>query len=113
MSQDLLEKVLNNQFELDFSKKIVCFLKNYKKGDLIYPSLLKRKLNVNDDLVYKILSVLEKNNLLKINYEYFCYKCNSGSRLYQYYSEIPETYLCDNCEDNLTMNNVKVVYKVN
>ncbi len=111
MSHDLLEKILSNNVESDIDA-ITNFFNNYKKGDFIYPSVLKRKLDINEKETYKILSVLEKSNLLKINYEYFCYNCNKSSKLYEYYSELPESYACDNCEDNLTLDNVRVVYKV-
>lgn len=111
MSHDLLEKILSNKVKSDINR-IVKFFNNYKKGDFIYPSVLKRSLDIDDKETYKILSILEKAKLLKINYEYFCYSCNSSSKLYEYYSELVESYTCEICEDSLTLDNVKVVYKV-
>ena len=102
MSHDLLEKILSDSINSDI-EAIINFFSNYKKGDFIYPSVLKRHLNIDEKEIYKILSILEKSNLLKIYYEYFCYNCNRSSGLYEYYS---------NCEDNLTLDNVRVVYKV-
>lgn len=111
MSHDLLENILTNNINSDI-EAIINFFNNYKKGDLIYPSVLKRHLNINEKEIYKIFSILEKSNLLKIYYEYFCYNCNSSSKLYECYSELPKSYVCENCEDNLTLDNVRVVYKV-
>ena len=111
MSHDLLEKILSNNIESNIDE-ITDFFSNYKKGDFIYPSVLKRKLNIDDKETYKILTILEKADLLKINYEYFCYNCNRTGKKYEYYSELPESYTCENCEDCLTLDNVKVVYKV-
>lgn len=87
MSHDLLEKILSDSINSDI-EAIINFFSNYKKGDFIYPSILK------------------------IYYEYFCYNCNRSSGLYEYYSKLPESYICENCEDNLTLDNVWVVYKV-
>ena len=111
MSHDLLEKILSDSINSDIDA-IINFFSNYKKGDFIYPSVLKRYLNIDEKEIYKILSILEKSNLLKIYYEYFCYNCNRSSELYEYYSKLPESYICENCEDNLTLGNVRVVYKV-
>lgn len=111
MSFNLLEKILSDNINYDI-EAIINFLSNYKKGDFIYPSVLKRHLNINEKEIYKILSILERSNLLKIYYEYFCYNCNSSSELYEYYSRLPESYICENCENNLTLDNVRVVYKV-
>ena len=111
MSHDLLEKILNNKIESDIDT-IINFFDNYKKGDFIYPSVLKRKLKIDEKEIYKILSIMEKSELLKINYEFFCYNCNKSSNLYECYSELPEEYICENCEDCLTLDNVRVVYKV-
>lgn len=111
MSHDLLEIILNDSVNSDI-ESIIIFLSHYKKGEFIYPSVLKRNLNINEKETYKILSTLEKFKLLKIYYEYFCYNCNGSSKLYKYYSELPKECLCPNCEDNLTLENVRVIYRV-
>lgn len=111
MSYDLLGKILSRQIKSDINI-IANFFDGYKKGDFIYPSVLKRKLNIDDKEIYIILSNLEKAGLLKINYEYFCYNCNTSSNIYEYYSDLPDLYTCENCDDDLTLENVKVVYKV-
>lgn len=111
MSHDLLEKILSDNINCDI-EALINFFSNYKKDDFIYPSVLKRHLNIDEKEIYKILSTLEKFNILKIYYEYFCYNCNRTSELYEYYSKLPESYICESCEDNLTLNNVRVIYKV-
>lgn len=111
MSHSLLEKILINKVNVDINL-IIQFLDNYKKDDYIYPSVLKRKLKIDEKETYKVLSILEKNNLIKLYYQYYCYNCNNTSELYEYYSKLPDTFICRNCEEILTLNNVKIVYKV-
>lgn len=101
-----------NTNRLDKRKKIIKEFSNYNKGDLIYPNVLKKHLNINEKETYKILSMLEKSNLLKMYYEYFCYNCNKSCGLYELYNKLPETHICKNCKDNLTLDNVRIVYKI-
>ena len=111
MSRDLLERILKDKTSVNL-EKIIKFLMLYKKDNYIYPSVLQRKFNIPDSEVYDILSLLEENNLLKMIYEVYCYKCNH-SKFFEYFNEIEEDFYCDNCEDALNnINNVKVVYKV-
>ena len=47
MSHDLLEKILSDSINSDIDA-IINFFNNYKKGDFIYPSVLKRHLNIDE-----------------------------------------------------------------
>ncbi len=112
MSRILLEKILKNEFSLNF-EKIIDFLLIYKKGDFIYPSVIKEKFNFDNKSVYELLSILEKEKIVKMYYEAFCYNCNKSIKRYETFAEIDDSFLCDNCEDTLYFeNNIKVVYKV-
>lgn len=112
MSQTLLEKILKSDFNSNLND-IIEFLLIYKKGDFIYPSVIKRKLNLDNDNVYKLLSILEREKILKMYYEAFCYRCNKSIKMYETFAEIDDSIICDNCEDSLHIgDNIKIVYKV-
>lgn len=112
MSQDLLERILKNDFELNLDK-IIKFLLLYKKGDFIYPSTIKEHFDFNKKDVYKLLSILEQEKIVKMYYEAFCYSCNRSIKMYDTFAEIDVSFSCDNCEDILNIeNNIKIVYKV-
>lgn len=112
MSQILLEKILKNDFNMNLND-IIRFLLIYKKGDYIYPSVIKEKFNFNDRTVYKLLSILEHEKIIQMYYEVFCYNCNKSIKKYETFSEIDELFTCDNCNDNLDIaNNIRIVYKV-
>ena len=113
MSHDLLEKIVKKSVKSKSSiDDIVVFFESFHKGEYIYPSVVKRNFNLEVNEVYKILSSLEQNDFLKIYYEFFCYTCNSCSQLFEYFSQLKESYICNICEQELSINNVKVVYKV-
>ena len=114
MSQDLLEKILTNKLneKIDLNE-LVNFLLTFKPGQYIYPSVIKRKFSISDMLVYDILNILEEENCLKMYYEVFCGFCSKSLGLYEYYSQLKDYTFCEDCEENnITLNNVKVVYKV-
>ena len=114
MSQNLLEKILINKIDdkINF-KELVNFLVMFKKGQFIYPSIIKRKFNISDEEIYNILNILEKEKYLKMYYEVFCGFCSKSLKIYEYYSQLEEMTYCDDCEENnITLNNVKIIYKV-
>lgn len=114
MSQDLLEKILTNKLneKIDLNE-LVSFLLMFKNGQYIYPSVIKRKFNISDMQVYDILNTLEEEKYLKMYYEVFCGFCSKKLAIYEYYSQLEEYTFCEDCEENnTTLNNVKIVYKV-
>ena len=79
----------------------------------IYPSVIKRKLKIADKDVYEILAILEKEEIVKLLYEVFCYQCNNSIGLFEYYSQLNDNIVCENCESYLNVtDNIKIVYKV-
>ena len=112
MSQDLLEKILKNRINGEL-QDLIDFLKIYKKGSFIYPSVLKRKFNYSDKEVYNILSILEKEKVITMFYEVICDNCNKSIQLVQYYKDLEDYYYCEDCENNLNaLYSAKIVYKV-
>lgn len=112
MSRDLLEKILKNRIDLNCDS-VINFFVQFKKNDFIYPSVIKRKLKLDDKKIYDILTMLEEANVIKMYYEFFCYTCNTSKGLYEYFSQIEDSLICDNCDTNLNIHeNIKVVYKV-
>lgn len=113
MSQDLLERILINEIDIESNKELIEFLKKFKKDEFIYPSVIKRKFNLEDKQIYNILKLLEDENILKLYYEVFCGYCSKSLKLYEYYSELEKTIFCDDCEEeSITLNNIKIIYKV-
>ena len=111
MSQTLLKKILCSE-DCENIEKLLEFLYLYKQGDYIYPSVFKRNLNYSVEDTYKILMILEKNNLLKITYIVECFNCNSEIMEYEEYNQIDEMY-CNECDEKLNFpDNIKVAYKV-
>lgn len=112
MSQDLLERILKNKIDSNLDELII-FLTKFKKDNFIYPSTIKRKFKLDDKKVYEILFALEKAQIIKMYYEIFCYECSRSAGLYEYFSQLNEEIICDDCESNLnSKDNIKIVYKV-
>lgn len=112
MSQDLLEKILKNEFNSNLDE-LVKFLMLFKKNDFIYPSTIKNKFKFNNKKIYTLFTILEKEKIVKIYYEIYCYTCSKSIKIYENFSQIEESLFCDYCETSIfNENNIKVVYKV-
>ena len=113
MSQDLLERILKNKFNHNIDE-LISFLLLFKKNEFIYPSIIKNKFKYDDKEIYEVFNILEKQHLVKMYYELFCYTCNRSIKLYETFSQIEETIICDICENPLIINknNIKIIYKV-
>lgn len=94
------------------TRELIDFLLLFKKDEYIYPSTIKNKFKFDDKMIYNILNILEEHHLIKMYYELFCYTCNRSIRLYERFSQIDEMLMCDICETNFDLNNIKIVYKV-
>lgn len=114
MSRDLLERILINKIDSKVNlNDMVDFLLTFKQGQFIYPSTIKRKFKMKDKEIYDILNLLEKEHYLKMYYEVFCGFCSKKLKLYEYYSQLEKITYCDDCEENnVTLSNVKIIYKV-
>lgn len=119
MLQSTLAKIetLINQNELMNnidSKKVSNLLNHYKKDMWIYPSVLKRKLQVDIKTAYSILNLLEDQDLIERYYELYCFDCqHSTGLLKKTMNEIPDEFECDTCQRTLfALENCRVVFVV-
>lgn len=111
MLQNLLKKIFCDDSIIDL-KKLEKFLLLYEINDYIYPSVLKNEFNLSTENTYKILSILEKEKILKLVFFVECYECNRKVKEYDAMWKI-KNVICDDCENELIFpDNVKVVYKV-
>ena len=119
MLQSTLAKIeaLINQNELINnvdSKKVSNLLNYYKKDMWIYPSVLKRKLQVDIKTAYSILNLLEDQDLIERYYELYCFDCqHSTGLLKKTMNEITDEFECDTCQRTLfALENCRVVFVV-
>ncbi len=119
MLQSTLAKIetLINQNELMNnidSKRVSNLLIHYKKDMWIYPSVLKRKLQVDLRTAYSILDLLEDQDLIERYYELYCFDCqHSTGLLKKTMNEIPDKFECDTCQRALfALENCRVVFVV-
>lgn len=111
-----IKKILDDKFDLEepLKKNILSFLKNYNKGSYIYAGVLKRKFQLSSKIIYTFLEELKKEKILKSYYELYCSKCSkTNGELYETFNQIPETFICENCEVELNgIENAVILYKV-
>ncbi|MBO5120657.1 MAG: hypothetical protein J6C28_03100 [Bacilli bacterium] len=111
MLQSLLKKIFCDNLSVDMDK-LAEFLELYEVNDYIYPSALKKYLNLSTEKTYEVLSLLEKEQILKMVFFVECFDCNRKVNEYDELWKIKND-VCDECENKLIFpNNVKVVYKV-
>jgi hypothetical protein len=95
---------------------LIELLTKYSFGDIIYPGVLIRKLNLNMKEVYHLLELIWSLGIIERNFEVFCSKCQkyTGS-VYETIKEIPHDYVCEECSSEIGLNpleNTIVVYRV-
>lgn len=118
MSSNLLakiEKLIHSQLKIEDSTitSILSFLSNYRKGMWIYPGILKRKYGVSISDAYVLLQLLEKENILQSYYELYCSHCQKSNGIVHTFNELPETFECELCHDELlTIEHAVLIYKV-
>ena len=111
MLQSLLKKIFceNLSFDMD---KLAEFLELYEVNDYIYPSALKKYVDVSAEKTYEILSELEKNHLVKLIYIVECFDCQRNIQVFDEIWQI-KNVSCGECDNELAFpDNVKVAYKV-
>lgn len=104
-SDEFLKEVDIDEFRKLFS--------SFKKGMWMYPGFIIRKLKLNPKIVYQFLMDLENENIIKGYYELYCGHCQKSMGRVETFKDIPETFVCDYCsEELLGIENAVVIYKV-
>lgn len=105
-----IRQKLNKDTEV---KEMLAFFRNYKKNMWLYPGTLKRKFFLTAPEVYDFLSELEKKGILQSYYEMYCSNCQKSMGTVQLFNELPETFECELCHEELpTLENTVLIYLV-
>lgn len=110
-----LREILSRTFNYTEERleKIVSFLSVYKRGQWIYPGMLKRDLHIPIEDSYKILEALVSGGFLEGWYEFNCCNCQRTLGTVRYFNELPTVLNCEFCNLNMnTMENTVKIYKV-
>ncbi len=110
----IIEMVLKNEVKCKNKiPKIMEFFNHYKKGDWVYPGVLKRHFSLELMSVYSILQELEKQGVLKSYYELYCSQCHKSMGIVEVFNKLPDTFMCEICGDELpALQNTILIYKV-
>ncbi|MES5836474.1 hypothetical protein [Bacillus cereus group sp. MG11] len=119
MLQSILLKIKESlKQEVNLNEKqfqsLLTLLSFYNTGDLVYPGVIIRKLNVKMNEAYRILEILRTEGILELNFEVYCHKCKKYTgEIFETIGQIPEDFYCDECDEPLDLsNNIIVIYKV-
>lgn len=82
--------------------------------DYLYPGVIKRQLQVDSVMAYKLLSVIEQQGFIKACFEIVCFACNKTTgEIYDSIAEIPSEIYCPCCERELNaMENAVLIFRV-
>ena len=110
-----IKKIIQEQMKnksIDINK-LLAFFSNYKKGEWIYPGVLKRQFALKIQDVYLLLYLLEKQDIVQNYYELYCSHCQKSMGIVELFSDLPETFECEICHSELsTLENSFLIYKV-
>lgn len=109
-----IEELATNEFieSIDINEFRKLF-NSYKKGMWIYPGFIIRKLNIKPRIAYDFLKSLENEKILKCYYELYCSHCQKSMGRVETFKDIPETFICDYCDEELLgIENAVIIYKV-
>lgn len=51
-------------------------VKNWKKGNIIYPNFIKSKLYISFQEAYDVLDIFEREGILEYVFQVYCHKCS-------------------------------------
>ena len=109
-----IEKIASNEVLMNVDiNDFRDFFRSYKKGMRVYPGVVIKKLKLEPKLTYQFLMDLEKAQILKGYYELYCVDCQKTVAKVEIFKDIPETFTCDYCNQELSgIENSIVVYEV-
>lgn len=94
--------------------RLQAILKHYRSGNIIYPGVLIRQLNLTMKEAYKLLESLLELDILSRCYELHCPHCQkSTGKVYSKLAEAGTEAECEDCGQTIDpMEDSLVVYKV-
>ena len=109
-----LKKILIPTLSEEKISELMGFLVHYKSEMWIYPGVLKRRFGLSTKVTYELMNKLSEQGLVKAYYELCCGHCHKSSgEVYETINQIPETFYCELCEDELgSLENAIIIYKV-
>lgn len=90
-------------------------MKYWRINDLIYPSSLKSKLNIQILKMYEILEDIENMGFLEKNYEIYCFDCSrfKGKILKTLTDDLIKDLTCDFCNKDFdVLSDTIMIYRV-
>jgi hypothetical protein len=96
----LIQQTNLNDSKID---KLLEIISRYKLNKIIYPGVITRELNINNETTYEVLGIFVKEKILEINYEVYSRCCNKfqGNKIYRSMASIPEDLSCEFCGRDL------------
>ena len=113
LSTGIVEK-LSTLLDNSQLKQLVSLLSSYHSGMWLYPRAVKRKIGLTTALTYEVLHEISSQHLINGHYKLLCDSCNnSAGGIYETINELPETFYCKLCHDELpSIENAVLIYKV-
>jgi len=91
-------------------QKLVSYLENFDKGNIINPSNINSKLGLKDKESQKLFSVLSSFGAFQHVYRYYCPNCNNLSyEIYNSLDEINKVEECEECYHDLPQEKYKYI----
>ncbi len=90
---------IKKQLELCKFDELKAILKGLTKGAIIYPGIIKDKLNLTMEDVYIMLEQMVKEKAIKRGYELYCQSCVNPKE--KILNSIEGRFYCDACSKEL------------
>ncbi|MGI6184376.1 MAG: hypothetical protein ACOYIH_09760 [Candidatus Fimadaptatus sp.] len=119
MQLSILQRVTQiiQQSKLLPTDKTKAFVERFSRVDAtrpwIYPGAFKRDTGIDIQTIYRVLYLLEKEEIVRPYLELQCPQCGKTTgNVYQSVSELPDDAVCPNCENDITnIKNYVVIYR--
>ena len=109
INSEIFKDILLSQTTIS---KAVDFLGKYKTGEYLYPNVLIRNLRISKGDEIWITKVLTDNNLVDVMHYYICPRCGSTTNFFSKEYLHTQYPVCENCEEQMDINDYRVVYRI-
>lgn len=102
-SLKLIENLTKKHKLTDYQiNQLSTLLKFWKKGSLIYPGMVKSRLNISITETYDILEYMLKEGFLERNFEIYCSSCKKfKGKVVRSLTDIPDDCCCEFCNHEI------------